>query len=286
MTASVRLAALFALLSLMAASQLPAQEEAPVREQKAAVLKLREVNFLYRSSVAPLSCSAIQGRVASILLTLGARQDIEVGVSGCDAVIVPEEPTDTWQMPSRRGQVSSDPWQTSADPSQSSSARFHNRSARREQSAHVRVRAMMPIEVTPEVLNEVQKDKSRRELVSRVTGNPAAGLNDPIVFPAQRQLITLSHHTVGLAPEDCELLEQMSLNLFSRLDIRVVRRGTGCDRDRVSHIPPQVTVEALMPVMPTTPKLAPESGGSEPDPSAPAAAETKSSEPATVAQPE
>lgn len=264
-TAVRRAAALLTLLSPMAGS-LSAQEPAPAREQTAAVLKLREINFSYRSSAAPLSCSAIQGRVASILLILGARQDIEVRVNGCDALILPEEPTDTWQMPSGRGQRSSDPWRTSADQSQSSSSRFRNRGAKREQDVHVRVRVMMPIEVTPEVLAEVQRDKSRRDLVSRVTGNPAASLNDPIVFPAQRQLITLSHHTAGLTPEECELLEQVSASVFSRLDIRVVRRGPGCDRDRVSPIPPQLTVEALMPVMPATPRLAPAAGESEPDP--------------------
>ena len=38
---------------------------------------------------------------------------------------------------------------------------------------------MMPAQVTPELLKEIEKDKSRRELVSRVTGNPAAAFNDP-----------------------------------------------------------------------------------------------------------
>src|SRR5690606_11880073 len=108
------------------------------------------------------------------------------------------------------------------------------------QSAHLRVSAMMPVEVTPEVIAELERDKSRRALISRVTGNPAASLNDPIVFPAARQLVTLSHKTVDLEPEDCELLEQMSSGLFPELDIRVVRRGPSCDRHEVSHIPPRL----------------------------------------------
>ena len=37
------------------------------------------------------------------------------------------------------------------------------------------------------MLAEIEKDKSRRDLISRVTGDPRAALNDPIVFPAERK---------------------------------------------------------------------------------------------------
>lgn len=275
-----RAATLLALTSLVLGSQVAAQEQTAAQEQKAAVLKLRDIDFFYRSSVARLSCIALQGRVASILRALGARDDVEVDVNGCDAVVAPEEPMDTWRTPSDRAQTSSDRWRTS-------SSRLPKRGVKHEQSAHVRVRLMMPIEVTPEVLAEMERDKSRRELVSRVVGNPAASLNDPIVFPAQRQLVTLSRGTIDLEPEECELIEQMSASVFPKLDIRVVGRGPNCGRDQLSRIPPQVTVEALMPVMPRSPQLAPTAAGeSDPAPSAPAASETKSSEPATVTQPE
>ncbi|MGH6609554.1 MAG: hypothetical protein ACRECQ_04795 [Burkholderiaceae bacterium] len=139
----------------------------------------------------------------------------------------------------------------------------------------MRVRLMMPIEVTLEVLAEMERDKARRELVSRVTGNPAASLDDPIVFPAQRQLVTLSRRTIDLEPEECELLDQMSASVFARFDIRVVRRGPECGRDQIARIPPQVTVEALMPVMPGSPQLAPAAGESDPDSSAPPASEPR-----------
>jgi hypothetical protein len=283
-----RAAALLALTSLVVASQVAAQDPqdstaaqdpAAMQPQTAAVLKLREIDFVYRSSVAHLSCSALQGRVATILRVLGARDDVQVRADGCDAVVVAEEPMESWQDPTDRSQTGADRWQ-------STSSRLHNRGVRREQSAHVRVRFMMPVEVTPEVLAEIERDKSRRELVSRVTRNPAASLNEPIVFPAQRQLVTLSNRTIGLEPEDCELLEQMSSGVFRRLGMRVVRRGHGCDRDQVSRIPPHVTVEALMPVIPRAPQLAPAAGASDSDPSSPAAPEGQSSEPATVVPPE
>lgn len=272
-------AAFLALLALVAGSPVAAQEPAAEQEPTAAVLKLRDIDFLYRSSAAHLSCSELQGRVASILRALGARNDVAVAVNDCDVIVAPEEPPDTLHTPYDHGQ---DP----SDRGWGSFGRLPQPGNKQVQSTHVRVRAMMPIEVTPEVLAEMERDKSRRELVSRVTGNPAARLSDPIVFQAQRQLITLSRRTVDLQPGECELLEQMSTSVFPKLGVRVVRRGHVCGRDRVSRIPPQVTVQALMPVMPKSPQLAPAAGESDPSPSAPAASETKSSESATVTQPE
>ncbi len=111
----------------------------------------------------------------------------------------------------------------------------------------IRVRLQMPVEMTPAVMKEVEKDKSRRELVSRVTRNPGAAMNDPILFEAQRQEVTLSSKTVRLKPEDCELLEQMSTQLFRKLDVKVTRRTASCGPRDSSRIPPQMDVEALLP---------------------------------------
>ena len=245
------------------------------QEQTAAVLKQQEVDFFYRSSVTLYSCIDLETRVANIFRALGARDDVEVAVNGCDAMVTPmDQPQDTWQSPSTGWVTPSSPsnrWQTSSD-------RFGNRSNSRQQSSHVRVRLMLPVEVTPEILAEMQKDKSRRELVSRVTGNPAANLNDPIVFPAQRQSVTLSRRTIDLQPEDCELVEQMSTSVFRELDMKVVGRRANCSRNEVSRLPTEVTVETLMPVMPSTPQLPAATGESGSDPSAPAASDTGSSE--------
>lgn len=237
-------------------------------ESKAAVWKVTEVGFSYRSSIAIYSCSALQDRVASILRAIGARDDLDVRVTNCDTFDVPsvvpsEESRSAWRTPSNS---------------------VLNRRTDRGQLAGVRVRLMMPTEVTPEVLAEIDRDKSRRELVSRVTGNPAARLNDPIVFPAQRQTITLSHRSIGLEPEECELLDQISTGVFRQLGVRVVRRSFTCDRNRVSRIPPELTVEAFVgiPFGTSTAPQTPAAGESDPDPSAPAASDAKPSEPATA----
>jgi hypothetical protein len=223
----------------------------------AAVWKVREVGFFYRSSVAVYSCHALEARVATILRAVGARDDVQVDASHCEQSIIPqEEPLNTWRKTPSDG--------------------YLNRRASREQQAHVRVRLLMPTEVTPEVLAEMERDKTRRELVSRVTGDPSAKFDDPIVFTARRQPVTLSRQSIGLEPLECELLEQMSTGVFRKLDIRVVSRSSSCGRNQISHIPPQLTVEALIGTpLPTsniqqTPPAGekdPETGEKDPEPS-------------------
>jgi hypothetical protein len=242
---------------------------ATAQEQTAAVLKQHDVDFFYRSAVAPFSCDGLERRVMSVLHALGARQDIDVKVSNCNYSINSQTTIETGQGSSDRYRRPSDPWASSSDPFASPSDRFRNRRTDYEQSSHVRIRLMMPVEVTPEVLAELKKDKSRRELISRVTDNPNVALDEPIVFPARRENITLSRRTIDLEPHECELIDQMSRGIFRELGLRVVKGRPSCDRDRISHIPPQLTVEALMPIMPTVPKLTPpgEAETEEADPS-------------------
>jgi len=273
------------LASLLLGSQATAQQQTAASERKAAVLKIQEFSFFYRSRVAALSCSDVERRVATIMMALGARDDVNVSATGCETVVLPDEPLDA-----RMTRSDSDPWQiggpgrwgTSSDRWQTPSDAMRGRNPRREQSTHVRIRAMLPIEVTPEVLEEIRRDKSRRELISRVTRNPAASLNDPILFPAQRRLVTLSNRTLKLEPQECELLEQMSSGVFRKLNMRVVR-STSCDHDQIGHTTPQAVVETLMPIFEKSP---PAGGSGESDPGVPAASETPSSEPASETPPQ
>ena len=175
---------------------------AAAQEPTAAVLKLHEVDFFYRSAIAPFSCGGLERRVKSVLHALGARDDIAVRVSNCNLGLDPQTTINTGQSSSDPFRTSSDTWGSSSDRWEGSSDRLRNRRLVREQSSHIRVRLMMPVEVTPEILEEMKRDKSRRELVSRVTDNPNAALDDPIVFPAQRQTITLSRRTIDLEPEE------------------------------------------------------------------------------------
>ncbi len=215
-----------------------------------AVLKAREANFVYRSSARQLSCDELRRRIALILSALGARQDIDVRANECDRFI---DPMDRAGRDRMNRQDSTDPLDRSASspldrmraPSSSFNT-FNNRNS--SQSTPVRIRAMMPVELTSDIMDEVEKDKARRELVSRVTGNVNAAMNDAIFFPAELRQVELSHDTLDLEPMDCELMEQMASSVFRKLDIKVKARSLSCDPRERSSINPSLTVEALLPV--------------------------------------
>jgi hypothetical protein len=122
------------------------------------------------------------------------------------------------------------------------------RSETPQQTTPIHIYAMMPVPADSKVMKEIEKDKARRELISKVTGNMNVALNDPILFTATRQQVTLSRETIKLGPEHCELLDQMVTHVFRDFDLKAVRRSTNCDRHQRSSLPPQVTVEALLPV--------------------------------------
>jgi len=266
-----------ALPAALRAASVPAAAEEP----KLAVWKVKEVSFAYRSSVAIYSCRALQERIVSILRAVGARDDLEVTLNGCDTFTAsPSVDIPSVDMPTQQART--------AFPAPSD--RLLNRPTNRGQLASVRIRLMMPTEVTPEVIDELERDKSRRELVSRVTGDPTARQNVPVVFAAQWQSVTLSHKTIGLDPEECELMEQMTNSVLRPLGVRVVRKSHSCDRDRISHIPPQLTAEVLIGVpFDTGPvfKMPPE-GASDPapDPASSPPSEAAPPEPGTAKPPQ
>jgi hypothetical protein len=271
------------------AGQVPAQPGA-AQEQTLAAFKQKDIDFYYRSSLVPLSCNDLANRVAVIMHAIGARDDVNVSVTGCETVVTPSRhrsrtsSSDPWGGPSSpgtwNGQSPSGGWSASvsADPFDSSNGG--------EQSARVHIRAMMPVLVTPEILNEMEKDKSRRELISRVTGNPAARMDVPVVFPASKQQVTLSHRTIKLEAEDCELLEQMSRSTFRQLGVRTVSPAPNCDRGEIGHMSPQMTVEALLPVAPPAgPKIEIGKDEGKSEEVAPAAPASGSSEPPAATPP-
>jgi hypothetical protein len=252
------------------------------QEQVPAVWKEREFVFSYRSSIAIYACTSLESRVASILRAIGARPDLQVKLSNCRETTRPPGPpvSDPVNAPV------SVPGSRNARGSLSTSALDRRTSV--EQNVNVLVRLSMPVEVTPDVVDELKRDKSRRELVSHVTGDPAPRFDDPIVFAAERRVVTLSRDTIGIEPEECELLDQISASGFRELGIRVVSRDFVCDRNRVSLIAPRLDVEALLVASHETDddRRAPPAGGVEADPGAPAASDEDPAEPAAEKPPE
>lgn len=205
---------------------------ATAAEQVAAVLKTHEVRFVYHSFVNVFACDELRNHIAVILRALGARDDVQVRINDCEIVVIPDDTAPPWDRSNR----------------DSPTDIFRDRNFDQRQTSNVRVQLMFPVEATPQVLAEIEKDKARRDLISRVTGDPAPALNDAIVFPAERKQVTLSQGTIRLRPEHCELLEQMIPSVFRELDIKVVRQQLACDRYGRSRLAPRLTVEVLWPV--------------------------------------
>ncbi|HEV8331281.1 MAG TPA: hypothetical protein VGQ22_07680 [Steroidobacteraceae bacterium] len=228
--------------------------------QVAAVLKSREADFIYRSSNSVLACDELRNRVATILREVGARDDVQVTARECDAFVTP----------SSRGPRRSDPRVSGTfQPGTGGDITGGNddlmkrpidrQMERRETLTHgdrydryktqttpVHIEVMVPVVITPEILDEVERDKARRALVSRVQGNKSAVMDDPIFFAAERREVKLSHDTIELEPIDCELLDQMTHTVFRQLDLKVKNSALACDSR--SSLRPQLTVEALLPV--------------------------------------
>ena len=58
--------------------------------QVPAVLKSKEVKFVYRSTTSVLACDELRNRVATILREVGARDDVQVSARECDLFITPD----------------------------------------------------------------------------------------------------------------------------------------------------------------------------------------------------
>lgn len=211
-------------------------EAAPPPSRITAVWKERRLSFNYGSASTVYECNAMEDRVASVMRAVGARDDVKVRVNGCS-----HSPSSDPRMNPSVGSRTTATMNPAYDRYRSQGSALNTR-----QLATIYITAMLPTEVSDEVYAELEKDKSRRELVARVTGNAAARFNDPILFAAQRQRVTLSRDTIGIEAEECELLEQLTSMLLPQIDVRVVNRsGTLCSAG--SSLPPQVVVEALMP---------------------------------------
>jgi hypothetical protein len=244
-------------LALLVLTLLPTCAPAAAPEPVAAVWKEHQLSFYYTSFAAAYPCHVLRSRIARVLNAVGARPDLHVTLTDCDSPVV--EPTvadgdGTGWPQNRPGSWPGDPSSvstrdgTSWPQSRSTSMYGAYRRSEPQQVVDVRVHLSMPTEMTPEVIAELKADRKRRELITRVTGDPLPLFDDPIVFTAQRQVVTLSHETTGLERADCELLDQMATTVFRTLGVRVLRRGYVCDRSWVSRIYPALDVEALLPV--------------------------------------
>lgn len=211
--------------------------QAAAQDPITAVWKERKLSFSYNSSRAVYSCDALADRFKSVLRAVGARDDVKVRVSGCNHSMVPPDP----RMEDPMGRSTMDPMNR---PTMDPTSRYRDQPTNRRQYVSVYATFMLPTEVTPQVLEELKKDKSRRELLAHVKGDPLLKFSDPVPFTAVRQRVTLSRKTIGVEPEECDLLDEVSATVFRQLGMRVLNRNFNCSPD--SQISPTVVVEALL----------------------------------------
>jgi len=243
--------------ALLALTLLATGGQATEQEPVAAVWQERQLRFSYVSLSSIDSCREQEAHIANVLLAVGARSDVEVTIANCDSYFDSPvaDASDGAGWP--RDPAASEPDHSVHAPSSpfvgwpggaSVFGPTGHPSERHRQAIQVTVRLSVPVEMTPDVMVGLKADRRRRELIARVTGNPLVALDNPIAFPAQRQVVTLSHKTTGIEAADCELIDKMTETIFRKLDVRVVQRDYVCDRTWTSRIAPTLAVEALVPV--------------------------------------
>lgn len=92
---------------------------------------------------------------------------------------------------------------------------------------HVRIRAALPMAATPEVLAELEKTRSTRELAARASGQPSSSVDAATSqFPATWRTVTFEGTPISdIQDGDCELLEQLADHVFKPLGVQVLEGG-------------------------------------------------------------
>jgi hypothetical protein len=116
----------------------------------------------------------------------------------------------------------------------------------------VEIVAALPAEATPELLEQLADDASKRQLAARATGKPDPVTEATAQFPARVKRVAFeSGRTTfsDLQDGDCELMEQLVRNdVFGKLGARVVEAQTHCVPRQVTLGAVRMTVDVLEPV--------------------------------------
>jgi hypothetical protein len=116
-----------------------------------------------------------------------------------------------------------------------------------EWTPSVRIVAALPVEATPEVLAELAKDASTRELAAKVQGKSPDEATAQ--FPARPKRVEfVSGGLSFLKDGDCELMEQMRDRVFGPLGVKVIESSLQCVPRQVTIGSIRMTVEVLEPV--------------------------------------
>lgn len=108
-----------------------------------------------------------------------------------------------------------------------------------------------PREATPEILAQVAKDASRRELASKAGGNTVPVDDATAEFPARTRRVEFRDSPWGMVePGDCELVEQLQEKVFVPLGATIVESRMSCVPHRINNGIVNLTIEVLEPLPP------------------------------------
>ncbi len=109
--------------------------------------------------------------------------------------------------------------------------------------------AAMPRAATPEVLAELAKDASTRELAAKAGGKPPPAAEASAEFPARVRRVDFRDSPTGLVqPGDCELIDQMRKGVFVPLGATIVVDRMGCVTHTLNNGIIVLSIDVLQPV--------------------------------------
>ena len=118
-----------------------------------------------------------------------------------------------------------------------------------ERSPIVEIVAAMPQAATPEVLAEVARQASIRELAAKAGGKSAPGAEATAEFPARTRRVDFRERPVGpVQAGDCELIETLRDKVFVPLGARIVEDHMHCVPHQIIVGGVSLVIEVLEPL--------------------------------------
>jgi len=116
----------------------------------------------------------------------------------------------------------------------------------------VEIVAAFPAAATPDLLEQLADEASKRQLAARAAGKPEPVVEATAQFPARARRVEFKSGRTGLddlQDGDCELMEQLvRQDVFGKLGARVVEADTHCVPRQVTLGAVRMTIEVLEPV--------------------------------------
>lgn len=227
---------LLSIASSSTAAQVAAEENGAVP----AIWKIQNVPFEFRGDTVSYTCESFRKKVRAILLEIGVHSSLIVTAQCAPAVQQP-----FLRAPDTIG------YGREAEPLSASPSLHMTRLSTRI-SATLTLAA--PAIANQRNVHEATTFNAQQQLVARVNEEDLPTPSSIPIFPAVWAPISLSDGAdTWLEPSDCELLKQLSRQVFPKIGVEVTRTKLVCSASVTSR--PSVEVRALVPLIdfrPTT----------------------------------